>query len=54
MKAVREEILTKIDEMNRDGLRVVLLAYKKNPAPVGEFGVADEKRVNSGWLLSLS
>ncbi len=50
----RQEILAKIDEMNRDGLRVVLLAYKKNPAPVGEFSVADENElIIAGFLAFL-
>lgn len=50
----RKEILAKIDEMNRDGLRVILLAYKKNPAPVGEFSVTDEKElILAGFLAFL-
>ncbi len=28
--------------MNDDGLRVIMVGYKKNPAPVGEFSVKDE------------
>lgn len=35
-------ILEQIEDMNNDGLRVLLLGYKKNPAPVGEFSVSDE------------
>ncbi len=38
----RADILKKINDLNNDGLRVVLLAYKKNPAPVGEFNADDE------------
>lgn len=41
----RQKILTEIDEMNQDGLRVVLLGYKKNPAPVGEFSIDDENEL---------
>ncbi|XOQ55342.1 MAG: magnesium-translocating P-type ATPase [Lactobacillus helveticus] len=53
-EAQRKEILDKIDEMNHDGLRVILLAYKKNPAPVGEFSVADEKElILAGFLAFL-
>ncbi|AHI11318.1 Mg(2+) transport ATPase, P-type 2 [Lactobacillus helveticus H9] len=53
-EAQRKEILDKIDEMNRDGLRVILLAYKKNLAPVGEFSVADEKElILAGFLAFL-
>lgn len=40
-----QKILTEIDEMNQDGLRVVLLGYKKNPAPVGEFSIDDENEL---------
>lgn len=50
----RQDILSKIDEMNHDGLRVVLLAYKKNPAPVGEFSVNDENElILAGFLAFL-
>ncbi len=50
----RREILAKIDDMNHDGLRVVLLAYKKNPAPVGEFSVDDETElILAGFLAFL-
>ena len=41
----RQKILTEIDEMNQDGLRVVFLGYKKNPAPVGEFSIDDENEL---------
>ncbi|MBD5431163.1 MAG: magnesium-translocating P-type ATPase [Lactobacillus sp.] len=50
----RREILAKIDDMNHDGLRVVLLAYKKNPAPGGEFSVDDETElILAGFLAFL-
>lgn len=39
----KQIILEQIEDMNDDDLRVLLLGYKKNPAPVGEFSVADEK-----------
>lgn len=42
-KERKETILEQIEDMNDDGLRVLLLGYKKNPAPVGEFSVEDEK-----------
>lgn len=41
----RQKILTEIGMMNQDGLRVVLLGYKKNPAPVGEFSIDDENEL---------
>lgn len=39
----RNTILEQVDDMNTDGFRVLLLGYKINPAPVGEFSVEDEK-----------
>lgn len=41
----RQIILEQIEDMNDDGLRVLLLGYKENPAPVGEFSVKDEKNL---------
>ncbi|QNQ82861.1 magnesium-translocating P-type ATPase [Lactobacillus sp. PV012] len=41
----QEKIRHEIKQMNEDGFRVVLLGYKKNPAPVGEFGPEDEKEL---------
>lgn len=49
----RQEILNKINKMNQDGLRVVLLAYKKNPAPVGEFSVDEKELILTGFLAFL-
>lgn len=51
----REEIILKqIADLNEDGLRVLLLGYKKNPAPVGEFAVSDEKDlIIAGFLTFL-
>ena len=40
--AIKNRILKQINEMNDDGLRVILLGYKMDPAPVGEFSVRDE------------
>lgn len=39
----RDTILEQVEDMNTDGFRVLLLGYKRNPAPVGEFSVDDEK-----------
>lgn len=48
------KIRHEIDDMNQDGLRVVLLAYKKNPAPVGEFSAKDESNLTLiGFLAFL-
>lgn len=41
----REKVRQEIAEMNNDGLRVMLLGYKMNPAPVGEFSSEDEKNL---------
>lgn len=49
----RQEILNKINQMNQDGLRMVLLAYKKNPAPVGEFSVDEKELILTGFLAFL-
>lgn len=40
--AWRKKILNQINELNDDGLRVLLIGYKLNPAPVGEFSAKDE------------
>ncbi len=42
-KERHDKIMAQIDDMNSDGLRVIVLAYKTDPAPVGQFSVADEK-----------
>lgn len=41
-KERREKILEQVEDLNTDGMRVLLLGYKRNPAPVGEFSVNDE------------
>lgn len=41
--AWRKKILQQINELNDDGLRVLLLGYKLNPAPVREFSAKDER-----------
>ncbi|MGX4763846.1 magnesium-translocating P-type ATPase [Holzapfeliella sp. JNUCC 72] len=40
---MRDKILKQIESLNEDGLRVILLAYQKNPRPAGAFSVADER-----------
>ncbi|RHW51590.1 magnesium-translocating P-type ATPase [Lactobacillus bombicola] len=39
----KQKVMEKVNEMNSDGLRVIMLGYKRNPAPVGEFSVKDEE-----------
>ena len=56
--AITEEIkafiLQKSDELNADGMRVIAVAHKTNPAPVGQFSVADERdMVLIGFLAFL-
>ncbi|MDF7638293.1 magnesium-translocating P-type ATPase [Lactobacillus sp. ESL0791] len=48
----KKDILQKIDQMNDDGLRVIMVAYKKNPAPVGEFSVKDETELTLFGFLA--
>lgn len=38
----KKKVMDKVNDMNDDGLRVIMMAYKRNPAPVGEFSVKDE------------
>ena len=47
-------ILEKAQELDSQGMRVIALAQKTNPAPVGQFSVADEKdMVLMGYLAFL-
>jgi Mg2+-importing ATPase len=50
----KDKILDQIQQLNEHGLRVVLLAYQKNPAEAGEFSTADEKNlILTGFLAFL-
>lgn len=49
---VRQQLEEQIAALNDDGLRVLLLAYKCNPAPVGEFSAADEQKLTVVGFLS--
>ena len=40
--AQRQDILHRVHDLNHEGMRVVAVAQKDNPRPVGEFGVDDE------------
>lgn len=52
--AVRRHILQTVDELNDKGFRVLAIAQKSNPAPVGAFGVQDERNmVLMGYLAFL-
>jgi len=51
---VIEQVRQDVDEYNEKGLRVLLLAQKTNPSPVGMFSVADESEmVLIGYLAFL-
>lgn len=50
----KKDVLTKINQLNEDGFRVLVLAQKSNPSPVGTFGVQDEcDMVLLGYLAFL-
>lgn len=38
----RNYVMSKVQELNNDGMRVIAVARKENPSPVGKFSVADE------------
>ena len=42
--AQRQDILRRVHDLNHEGMRVVAVAQKDNPRPVGEFGIDDETR----------
>ncbi len=51
---LKRRVLHKVDELNDDGLRVIAIAQKSNPSPVGAFGVKDEcDMVMMGYLAFL-
>ena len=51
---VRRQILETVDGLNDKGFRVLVIAQKSNPSPVGAFGVKDERdMVLLGYLAFL-
>ena len=51
---LRRRILKTVDELNDKGFRVLAIAQKSNPSPVGAFGVKDEQdMVLLGYLAFL-
>ena len=51
---VRRQALTQADRLNAEGMRVIAVAQKSNPAPVGQFSAADEcEMVLIGFLAFL-
>ena len=53
-EAIKSYILKKVEDLNDDGMRVLAVAQKTNPSPVGSFSVADEEdMVLMGYLAFL-
>lgn len=51
---IKSYILQKVDNLNEEGMRVIAVAQKSNPSPVGAFSVADESdMVLMGYLAFL-
>ncbi|MCL2140147.1 MAG: magnesium-translocating P-type ATPase [Dehalococcoidia bacterium] len=51
---IKTYILQKVDDLNEDGMRVIVVAQKNDPSPVGMFSVADESNmVLMGYLAFL-
>jgi len=50
---LRKDILRTVERFNNDGMRVIALAQKNNPSPVGAFSVADEKDMTLIGYLAL-
>ncbi len=51
---IKINILQTVDRLNEDGMRVIAVAQKTNPSPVGAFGVKDEHNmVLIGYLAFL-
>lgn len=51
---MKERVLDTVNRLNDDGLRVIAVAQKTNPSPVGAFSVADESdMVLIGYLALL-
>ena len=51
---IRKRILDTVDDLNDKGFRVLAIAQKSNPSPVGAFGVKDEcEMVLLGYLAFL-
>lgn len=53
-EGLKKEILSVVEDYNDDGMRVIAVAQKTNPSPVGAFSVADETdMVLLGYLALL-
>lgn len=53
-EALKADIFRTVDKLNEEGMRVIAVAQKTNPSPVGAFGVKDEcEMVLIGYLAFL-
>ncbi len=53
-EAQRREVLRRVQNLNDEGMRVIAVAQKNDPRPVGEFGVDDESEMTLiGYLAFL-
>lgn len=53
-EAQRREVLRRVQHLNAEGMRVIAVAQKNDPRPVGEFGVDDESEMTLiGYLAFL-
>ncbi len=53
-EGLKKKILKTVDDLNEDGMRVIAIAQKTNPSPVGMFSVEDEcDMVLLGYLAFL-
>lgn len=51
---LRKYVMSKVNELNSQGMRVIAVAQKNNPSPIGEFSVKDESNmVLMGYLAFL-
>ncbi|WP_418599410.1 magnesium-translocating P-type ATPase [Phascolarctobacterium faecium] len=52
--SMKKLVMEKVDALNADGLRVIAVAQKTNPSPIGAFSIADENEmVLIGYLAFL-
>lgn len=51
---MKKTVLKTVDNLNDDGMRVIAVAQKTNPSPVGAFSVKDENDMVFNWIFSIS
>lgn len=53
-KELQDDILKTVDDLNEKGMRVIAIAQKSNPSPIGDFSIKDEQdMVLIGYLAFL-